>query len=226
MPGHAAKGKAAPGLIGRRGHSGHKISQEGRHGEPGSVDFVTITSDGRILERSIDRYEVTVSSFNVHDQNRDGIFEPGSMCLIDGIEIFNSGSMHLPEGCRLSFTTTTFGNISSKSILLPCVAPGHSVVLPDAVSVALPDIQMPEPRGHESAVPSETIRGVVSILGRNIQSGESKMPVPIAWPIYIRNVDVPPFLGPFEEGHVRVSIANLSRKTYDHNSPSRVIYVV
>lgn len=56
--------------------------------------------NGEVREYTNDRVDLEVVDFDVHDENRDGIFEPGEMISLENIRIRNLGST-LQDRCLL-----------------------------------------------------------------------------------------------------------------------------
>ena len=102
------------GRDGRGGNSGVK-AQDGANGNPGSFCIEM----GR--ERFKERYNMSVLSCTMEDDNRDGIFEPGERVSV-GVTLENIGGMKLPiaQDTRVSIVNNNcLSFISASTIYLP-----------------------------------------------------------------------------------------------------------
>ena len=99
------------GWGGRRGEK----ARDGANGSPGSYCIEMGT------ERFKDRYNMSVLSCNMEDDNGDGIFEPGEQVSV-GVALKNNGGMKLPtaQGTRVSIVNNSCLSFESAStIYLP-----------------------------------------------------------------------------------------------------------
>jgi hypothetical protein len=64
--------------------------KEGEDGENGNFRIIVIKNDGEAI-RYRQRYSLEVDSFEVHDENNDGVNEPGEFISVKNIRIRNTG---------------------------------------------------------------------------------------------------------------------------------------
>ena len=97
------------GRAGRGGHGGEK-AQDGANGNPGSFCIEM----GR--ERFKERYNMSVLSCTMEDDNRDGIYEPGEQVSVR-VDLKNNGGMKLPtaQGTRVSIVNNNCLRFDSAS---------------------------------------------------------------------------------------------------------------
>ncbi|KAK0669848.1 hypothetical protein QBC41DRAFT_346031 [Cercophora samala] len=123
-------GRGGPG--GMAGRTPNDLLYPGQDGQMGYSEVIVNYRDGR---RGVfpSRYMLEVVDFKVHDENGDGINEPGERLIISDIVIKNTGQMPSPKISRLQILVR--GTKWLEPILEPLdipaeIPPGHSVKVP------------------------------------------------------------------------------------------------
>ncbi|CAH6418924.1 Hypothetical protein POVN_LOCUS648 [uncultured virus] len=220
---HNSGGSRGPsGDDGHAGRSG-KAGAHGRLGNPapdgkeGSVTWVLTDDDGKEIERSsIDRFAVAVSSFELVDENQDGIFEPGTEVWIQNTKWRNHGDLTLPEGCSLQYLATS-PSLTALPLVesLPEVKKMGEEVSPTRFRLTIDDIKFPSAQAPHQTLVSLTSR--VTLLGREFLDGSVATALNVQFPIKITNVECTSWLGPGERTQVKVIIENTAKLGYGVN---------
>lgn len=90
------RGPGRAGVAGRPGNPPPTYLQGGVGGNPGSTQVTVIRNNGTEATYPT-RYNLKVVSFDVVDENDDGIFEPGEHLLVKNIRVQNTGGMPSPS---------------------------------------------------------------------------------------------------------------------------------
>ena len=97
------------GQPGNRGYSPHTPLKDGNPGRPGTVHFTVVQSDSSI-EAYTQPYMLRVYSYDVIDENEDGIFEPSEHVIVKNLVVENIGKTPL---LPLLATTYILGQMPS-----------------------------------------------------------------------------------------------------------------
>jgi hypothetical protein len=87
---HHRNSGGSRGRDGRDGSRPKHILTEGSDGRDGSGS-ISVVSDNGTKHSYIARYHLVVKSFEVFDENRDGVYEPGEYLIVKNIVVHNEG---------------------------------------------------------------------------------------------------------------------------------------
>jgi hypothetical protein len=85
---------------GRNGYSGlagatpQTVLFDGAPGRTGACSYIVRHNDGRVVTYT-SPYDLRIQSFKMHDENEDGIFEPGECVILKHFIIQNCGMLLL-----------------------------------------------------------------------------------------------------------------------------------
>ena len=94
IPVSRSKPSASNGMVGASGHCPSASLEAGRDGKKGAAKINVLSNDGSVSSY-YSRFEFRLLSFEVTDENDDGIFEPGECVIIKNFRIQNSGTSRL-----------------------------------------------------------------------------------------------------------------------------------
>jgi hypothetical protein len=185
----------------------------GFDGKPGSVQW-QITRDGRAIASASDRFNATVETFTVFDDNGDGVFEPGSELLIRDTVWRNTGGLTFPAGAVVTFQSDSGSAFSDDSRFVCGDIPvGAACPIPHQFRMRLKDAGEPQhnkPFRHETHVSS-----CVSLLNRPFpQATVQSAPVVVEWPVRIEEIIGVDWLGAGEVARMVVRIRNVANRPY------------
>jgi hypothetical protein len=179
-----------------------------------------------VLHSSSDRFNGAVLSYELVDDNEDGVFEPGSTYLIRNVCIVNNGGLPLPKGCTLSFPSTPTARWldADRPHLLPQIDVGSSWTVLGAERVFR--FQIPSMAAAEANRPfraSTCVTSSVRCLDRPFLESEiCTGHVAVQWPIQVAAVQATTYLAPGESTSIIVRLNNISSRGYGTERMGRV----
>ncbi|CAF4024170.1 unnamed protein product [Adineta steineri] len=232
-------GSAGLGGYGGRGGSGGSgetngsdgcTGSDGRDGlaaNSGSIQYAVVDIHGNIIETGSDKYHVSVYGYTINDENNDGIYEPNSIFFITNVTWINNGAMNLPSGSILSFPSTEYittdvndisilqGNTINQVVVDPHQFQCH---LHDSDSVSI----------NEPYVKRVNITSEVKLLNRLFTGSKVSTILTCQYPIQIRKIEVPTYLGPGERSSVIINFKNISTRSYGEclNSAGSIEFIL
>ncbi|CAF0874851.1 unnamed protein product [Adineta steineri] len=211
-------GYGTMGLSGQMGNDGHK-GLDGSVANAGSIQYTTVDIDGNIIETGLDKYHVSVSGYTITDENNDGIYEPNSDFFITNVKWINNGTMTLPYGSILSFSSTKYIYTDIKDIS----------VLPDArINQTLMDSHRFKCHLNDASTSlsnqvyneSVYVTSQISLLNRLFLGSIVSTTLTSQYPIRIIDIQIPTCLSPNECATVTIAFENISTRSYGTCSDS------
>jgi len=199
--------RGADGRAGPSGRSG-RDGQEGRNGNT----YIHIYDNGRHIKTVSDRFEAGTVTYEIHDDNDDGIFEPASEFIVDNFEFTNTGELEMPPGAIATIRADEPTVSAGITHVCPEVQPGARYRVPTQFRARIADVQPTKDCNYQAftALTSE-----VSLLKRPFPESLVKTPsLPIQWPVRVVDVRVIDWLGPGESAQLQVILENISRRPY------------
>ncbi|KAI0542648.1 hypothetical protein GGR58DRAFT_509987 [Xylaria digitata] len=214
--------KQVEGLDGLNGHSGTpgtSVLHNGVDGLQGKVTIVVQKSDGSRQEYS-SLYSLKLTDFDVEDENRDGIFEPGEHLFVRRITVQNSGGMPSPtRSIQLSMVESDWFKLvdgHDSRTFLPSIREGSSVTIDGPIKVRIREREQHEiPETGALFIRHEAIRlnATVPQIEREISDFKFNRVIEIKYPCELRNFQA---LATVAHG----SQSKLSFEVYNHGSVS------
>jgi len=172
-----------------------------------------VTRNGHVIASANDRFNASVESFTVFDDNGDGVFEPGSELLIRDMVWRNTGDLHFPGGALVTFQPDD-STISDQSYhVCPHVNAGDAYAVPHQFRMRLEDAGEPQhnkPYRREMHVSSR-----VSLLNRPFpHASVQSAPVVVEWPVRVEEIVGVDWLGAGEIARMVVRVRNVANRPY------------
>lgn len=204
------------GRRGRRGRDGDDGSRgrdgssgsDGWDGRSGSITLVQVDASGhsQASYEYSDRFNLRVMDYQVVDENKDGIFEPGETYYIEKIRVKNLGKMGLPAGGLISVAA---GNDQTGNNLevLPAIAGGQTYLVQGAVSSKVP--------ANQAVGTQIQVRASASFRGLWFRGSTKYLNFPVRYPLQIVSVQSTDYLT-FDDVHqMKIQVKNISTKAHD-----------
>jgi len=195
------------GFDGDAGRDGFFGSQ-GRSGRRGSVSYIQLDENNLPIPgtETDEIYRPMVKSFNVVDENRDGIFEPGEKILISNIVIQNTTKMSLPQGSIVKLTSE--GLMGEIVNTLPTIKGDAEYTVEGNFELTIkPSLEI----GADLWVDSE-----IEFRGIRFNSDNHQKKIEILRPIVVKSIEYKKFI-PFSKPQVgQITLENISTKAHDH----------
>lgn len=157
-----------------------------------------------------------VSNYVVHDDNTDGIFEPGSDLFIDNISILNNGGLTCPDGSILWAPTTSTAHQMHQAVTLPAIAVGQSFTAcskgSDGLRMHIPTV--PGPCVGKPFVSVARIAPAVTLCDRFFDEASPSVFVTVQYPIRITVTHALTLMAPTENGMATIEVMNISKVPY------------
>ncbi|KAI0108983.1 hypothetical protein GGR51DRAFT_116976 [Nemania sp. FL0031] len=207
------------GLNGRPGSPGTSVLGNGIDGLQGNVTIAVQNSDGSRQEYSA-LYSLALTDFDVEDENRDGIFEPGEHLFVRRITVRNSGGMPSPtRPIQLSMIESDWFKLVDEhdgQTFLPSIKEGSSVTIDGPIKVRIREWEEHEiPETGTLFVSHEAIRlkAIMPWIEREISNFEFNKVIEIKYPCE---------LGAFKalDTVAQGSQSKLSFEVYNHGNVS------
>ncbi|KAK8052338.1 hypothetical protein PG993_003723 [Apiospora rasikravindrae] len=219
-----SKDGGRPGRPGCKGYRPFTHLRAGRHGADGRVQIkVNRGPDTSSTYPGV--YKLEVVKFNITDENRDGINEPGEHISVHNLVVRNVGLMPSPATRSIHVLiqgTQYLEPVSSQPLQLPFgIRPGQEVEVPGLLRALIRDRGYGEPMGELAGVNDwvQLVGVFHERLHRPIPGFCSlKTPIRIRYPLVL---DPPVFLRSVAKGdrvRFRWQLHNKSRKAYGFNT--------
>jgi len=219
------------GADGKGGSEGSEGSQgsDAPAGMDGRVEYRILSPSGAVVAASGDRFNAALLSYEIVDDNEDGVFEPGSTFLIRDVWIANNGGLPLPAGCALWFPDTATARWLDPAAglgphLLPALPVGGRILVGGAERVfrfQIPDVAAPS-AGAPVRAATATAASVACLSRSFLESELATGAVAVQWPVQVAAVQATTFLAPGEATAIVVRINNISSRGYGAEPMGRV----
>ena len=177
------------------------------------------------MASSTDRFNVAVLSYEVMDENRDGIYEPGSTYTIYNLTLTNNGGLVLPAGCQIEFPDTVTSRWIDRQVhILPEIAVGGVIHVPSSertFTFQIPTLNEPCHQKHFRAT-TLVATNVTCLDHVFLESIVDTQPIPVQFPIQIAAIQATTYLAPNEATSIVVRLNNISTKGYGTDAYGRV----
>ncbi|KAF4635875.1 hypothetical protein G7Y89_g2200 [Cudoniella acicularis] len=208
---------------GRRGPVGPPTArpstylQSGMGGAQGSSQITVLRNDGTQATYP-NRYELTVVSFDVVDENNDGINEPGEHLCVKNIRIQNTGGMPSPKNHAIRVLihgTHWLDPIATEPVYLPKnIQVDEIVEVPGILRAFIMQERVPRAPGQIfSAIDEVQLIATMPRINRTIPEFKGSTKIDIRYPLQL---SPPKYLDCIAPGdHITFSwTLNISRKSY------------
>ncbi|KAK0615131.1 hypothetical protein B0T17DRAFT_657375 [Bombardia bombarda] len=204
-----------PGPGGKGGWSYHdtEVLYPGQDGAPGFSKVTVLHPDGTSVEYP-SRYMLAVTSFDVYDENDDGINEPGEYIIITNIVVQNTGLMPGPSKLQVLVRGTKWLDPVLLPVDLPSgILPGQTVQVPGSLKAFIRnESTMREAGTLLRARDTVSLRAFSPRLQRDVPEFEGGVAVVYQYPL---TMTMPKYLDCVAKGDiVRFSwqVENISKK--------------
>lgn len=225
---HGSSGSS--GMSGWRGSDGHSgmSAPDGPNapaGHNGSVTYRILSPSGQIIAQSTDRFNCAVLSFEIIDDNEDGILEPGSTFLIRNVLVTNNGGLPLPAACSVIWPNTATAQwLDPTPYILPSIAPGGQFLIQPGdrcFRFQLP--HMVQPSDNKPFKATTQMGSQVTCIDHPFLEGNLNTPqLPVQFPIQVAATQITTYLAPGESTSAIIRINNISTKGYGTDQMGRV----
>ncbi|CAF1520738.1 unnamed protein product [Adineta ricciae] len=179
----------------------------------GSVQYTRIDMNGNVIERGPTKYHASVSGYTITNENNDEIYEPNSDFFITDVRWTNNGSITLPSGSILSFSSTKYisNKVNDASLLMQATV---NQTLIDSHKFRCHLNAVPVPSVNQPYIQPVIITAEIKLLNRLFRKNQFSTTITCQYPIQIINVQVPTVLGIGERDIVTITFKNISTRSY------------
>ncbi|UJR18138.1 hypothetical protein I4U23_005038 [Adineta vaga] len=203
------------GTDGSDGKSGKDglAGDDGRIANHGSIQYIVMNMNGNVAEKGSNKYHATVIDYIIVDENKDSIYEPNSDFFITNVKWTNDGSITLPSGSILSFSSTKYISNDVDDISLLTQTTVNQTFLNSHEfrchlnAVSIPTINRPY-------IQPVTITSEINLFNRLLPESQFSTTFLCQYPIQISNIEIPSFLGVDERGIITITFTNISTRPY------------
>jgi hypothetical protein len=196
-----SKPPGAPGPQGPPGSRPPTYLAGGAAGANGSSQIKVLRGDGTEATYPA-RYELKVISFDVVDENQDGINEPGEHLFVKNVRVENSGGMPSPKSSEIQVLihgTHWLSPIASEPIYLPTdIPPGTTVDVPGVLRAFIMQERAPRQPG-QLLYASDNVQLIATAtkLNRTLPDFSGGTKITVRYPL---ELDAPKYLDCVEKG--------------------------
>ncbi|CAF3642132.1 unnamed protein product [Rotaria sp. Silwood1] len=200
------------GSYGRAGRNG-STGNDGCAASDGYIEYAVVDVDDKIIEIGPDKYHASVLGYTITDENNDEIYEPDSDFFITNVKWANNGAISLPNGSILSFPSTKYisSDITDVSVLMDA---NINQILIDSHRFKCHLNDVPTVSINQPYIQPVKIVSEINLLGRLFEHSQVPTTLTCQYPIQIRNIQIPTFLGPNERAIIALDFTNISTRSY------------
>lgn len=243
---HRTKGD--DGMDGRRGEKPTNplfCGKDGRSGE--SLIIVRPLTVGGLEQQYRSVYRLELRSFDLEDENVDGIFEPGEHLFVRRIRVKNSGKYVETVNARIILNLFNSGGMPSPTretrieiqasefleplsgqdsvAYVPSIPAGHTVTLSRSIKALIREPTFtPCSQPYKITTAAVVLKATMPGLNRRLQNFDYSRPFEIQYPLEVKEIDHLPSVSQGSENKISMQISNLSNKIMfrlDRVSPRR-----
>ena len=149
------------------------------------------------------RYELKVVSFDINDENLDGVNEPGEHLLISNIKVENTGGMPSPKTADIKVLihgTHWLEPVDSEPVFLPHdIKPGQIVQVPGVLRAFISHERSSRGSGQMLHATDEVqLIATATRIGRTLEDFSGKTQIVVRYPL---ELDAPKYLDCVEKGN-------------------------
>jgi hypothetical protein len=217
---HHSQSGGSTGPSGTSGSSAMGDVSGGRNGQDGRCLFIG-TEAGRQTYSGTSLFQVVVESYDLVDDNGDGIIEPLESVRVENIRLKNVGGLPSPSQSadfQVFLPNTRYTLSSQQRLLVPRLEPGQSVTLAQGLEFDVRDNhQMGQ--GRPMVIEDRlSPQNYVTQVDRAQPGFELNRSFVITYPIEISAFSMARSVGPGEEIPVMWKIKNISSRSYGLDS--------
>ncbi|MCB9026539.1 MAG: hypothetical protein H6625_09505 [Bdellovibrionaceae bacterium] len=208
------------GHDGPSGSPGRGNIQRGAKGPSGKYEVLVSYQNGSI-ERYAKVFSLSLISYDLIDENNNGIFEPGEKVSVSNMIVKNTGGMPTPYGkakALVFLQNTDWFAANPIQIEIPRLQAGQSYQVNQAIEFKIKDTNVIGQ--NERLVIKDSITPISKLTRIDQVFGDFKLPktISITYPIEITPIVAQKMVGSGETITVSWKVKNISKKSFGGNS--------